>query len=314
MMRFYLAPLEGITGYIYRNALEECFPGTSTYFTPFLAPGQKGNFSHREREDILPLHNAGMHVIPQILTNKADDFLKTCDKLQELGYDEVNLNLGCPSRTVVTKYRGAGFLAKPVELEMFLDEVFKRAKVRISIKTRIGKDSRDEWPEILAIFRQFPIEELIVHPRLQIDYYKNSPDWEAFGQAREKAPWNVCYNGDLVSCDDLQKFSHTFPGVDRVMIGRGVLRNPGLIPLLQTGQKPSREKLRKFHDLLYLGYRETIPGERNVLFKMKEVWVYMHTIFQGGEKLAKRIKKAERLDAYEDAVEALFTQCDIHVE
>lgn len=313
-MKFYLAPLEGITGYVYRNTLETCFPGMDRYFTPFLAPGQKGNFSHREQEDVAPEHNRGLDVVPQILTNRAEDFLRTAEKLKELGYTEVNLNLGCPSRTVVTKYRGSGFLAKPEELDHFLEEVFARCPTGISIKTRIGKEDRKEWSRILEIYRKYPLTELIVHPRIQEDFYKNKPDWGAFSLALADAPWPVCYNGDIVTAEDYKRLTEVFPGLERVMAGRGVLRNPGLVSRIRDGVMPKKEQIHRFHSMLYEGYLETIPGARNVLFKMKEIWVYLHQLFEDSEKYAKRIRKAEKFPAYEDAVAALFAECRLRQE
>lgn len=106
------APMEGITGYVYRSAHHALFPHVDRYFTPFLQPNQNHRFASRERNDVLPEHNKGITLIPQILTNRAEDFIWMAGELEALGYDEVNLNLGCPSGTVVTKYKGAGFLAK----------------------------------------------------------------------------------------------------------------------------------------------------------------------------------------------------------
>ena len=167
-MRLYLAPLEGITGWIYRSAVYECFGGFDKYFVPFIRPNQMGHFSAREKKDILPAHNAGMRTVPQILTNQAGDFLRTAAKLKEYGYEEVNLNLGCPSKTVVTKRRGAGFLAEPERLEAFLDEIFGKCPIRISVKTRLGMEEPGEFTRLLKIYNKYPMEELIIHPRVKI--------------------------------------------------------------------------------------------------------------------------------------------------
>ena len=174
-MKIYLAPLEGITGWIFRSAVHECFGGFDKYFVPFIKPNQMGHFSAREKKDILPDHNLGMYTVPQILTNRAEDFLRTAKKLEEYGYSEVNLNLGCPSRTVVTKGRGSGFLAYPEQLERFLDEIFDKCKIRISVKTRLGMDDPREFEYLLEIYNRYPMEELIIHPRVQREFYKNTP-------------------------------------------------------------------------------------------------------------------------------------------
>ena len=180
-MKFYLAPMEGITGYIYRQAYNSCFKPMDRYFTPFLAPKHKSGFSSKELNDILPEHNQGLCLIPQILTHSAEDFLWVCEELAEYGYRTVNLNLGCPSGTVVTKKKGAGFLAEPEDLSLFLEEVCNGLEkihasdgkpVRLSIKTRIGMKEASEFPRLLAIYNHYPLEELIVHPRVREDYYK----------------------------------------------------------------------------------------------------------------------------------------------
>lgn len=166
-MEFYFAPLEGITTYIYRNAYSHAFGSADRFFTPFLVPGGKRGLSSKERGEILPQNNEGLHVVPQLLTRNAQDFLKGCRELADYGYQEVNLNLGCPSGTVTSKGRGAGFLADLRGLESFLDEVFANVQIEVSIKTRLGMEDISEWEDILALYNQYPLKELIVHPRLR---------------------------------------------------------------------------------------------------------------------------------------------------
>lgn len=305
-MKFYLAPLEGITGYIFRNAYEQCFGGVDKYFIPFIQPNQKGHFSAREKADVQPEHNRGMRAVPQILTKCSEDFTKTMDKLREYGYDEVNLNLGCPSKTVVSKGRGAGFLEEPEQLDRFLDEVFRRNDVKISIKTRIGKEDDDYWERLIQIYNRYPLEELIVHPRLQTDYYKKPVHMDAFDKAYGQAQASLCYNGDLVTVGDYNKIAETYPKLNAVMLGRGILRNPGLILQIRKGEITEKEDLRRFHDIIYKEYQEILFGEKNVLFKMKELWIYLSDSFADGGKCAKKIKKANSLAAYKEAVEEIF--------
>ena len=168
-MKYYFAPMEGITGYIYRQVHHQFFPGIDKYFTPFLTPGSKKLMTPKELRDILPDNNEGYHLVPQILTNQAQDFIRLAEELREYGYEEVNLNLGCPSGTVTAKKKGSGFLEFPAQLEKFLDEVFENLDMKISVKTRIGKDEPEEFTELLRIYNRFPLEELIVHPRIQSD-------------------------------------------------------------------------------------------------------------------------------------------------
>ena len=309
-MRLYLAPLEGITGWIYRSAVYECFGGFDKYFVPFIRPNQMGHFSAREKKDILPAHNAGMRTVPQILTNQAEDFLRTAAKLKEYGYEEVNLNLGCPSKTVVTKRRGAGFLAEPERLEAFLDEIFGKCPIRISVKTRLGMEEPGEFTRLLKIYNKYPMEELIIHPRVQKDFYKNTPRLEMFETALEESRNPLCYNGDINSVSDADRLQERFPQTDAIMMGRGVLADPSLARQIKGGRRADKEELRRFHDLLYSGYCEEMSGDRTILYKMKELWFYLADIFADSKKYAKKIKKAEKCAVYEKIVEEMFRECE----
>ena len=306
-MKLYLAPLEGITGWIYRNAQHVCFGGFDKYFIPFISPNQHGHFSSREKKDVMPENNKDMYAVPQILTNKSDDFLQTAARLREYyGYDEINLNLGCPSRTVVTKCRGAGFLGEPERLTRFLDEIFEKCSSKISVKTRLGMEDAGEFERILEIYNRFPFEEVIIHPRVQKDFYKNKPDLEAFSKAFKSSENPVCYNGDITSVESYFEITGRYPGLDRVMAGRGVLADPALGRELRGGEPAARAELRKFHDLLYEGYCREMSGDRTILFKMKEMWSYLAPSFPESKKYLKKIKKCEKCRAYEAVTDEFF--------
>ena len=307
-MRYYLAPMKGVTGYIYRNAYQKFFHNVDCYYTPFLAPTQHGSFTSRERNDILPEHNAGMRVVPQILTNRAEHFIRTAKELEQLGYTEVNLNLGCPAATVVSKKKGAGFLAEPDQLEHFLEEIYSGLSMDISIKTRIGVEQSSEFADLLDLYNQFPVKELIVHPRVQRDLYRNQPDWKAFAQAVRESKHELCYNGDLFTADDYQAFRAAFPTVEAVMLGRGILRNPGLLDEIQRQKPLDQRLLRQFHDAILQGYQQTFSGDKPVLFKMKELWSYMLPLLEHGEAYAKKLRKIEKIQQYQALVEQLFQE------
>lgn len=298
---FYLAPLEGITTFIYRNIFHEMFGGMDKYFTPFIAPSSNHNFKGRAKRDALPENNRNIPLVPQILTNHADDFLYTAGCLQAYGYTEINLNLGCPSGTVVSKGRGAGFLAYPEELECFLDEIFKKTDADISIKTRLGKEKPEDFFEIIKIYNKYPISELTIHPRVQKDFYKNKPNWDMFERALEISKNPVCYNGDINTCEDYERFRERFPTVNHIMIGRGIIANPGLVRQIQTGKVLSEMERIVFLQRLCDAYNDIMPGEPT-LFKMKEIWSYMCRNHPGGMKLWKRIKKTKKLSEYRDII------------
>ena len=312
-IKYYMAPMEGVTGYVYRNAYAKYYGGIERYFTPFVANKKLG---HREKNDVCPEHNAGMAVVPQILTNRAEDFLAIAEILWEYGYDTVNLNLGCPSGTVAARGRGAGFLAMPDELDHFLEEIFEKCPLRISIKTRIGKENPAEWERLLAIYEKYPLEELIVHPRVQTDFYKNRVNLEAFALAEKNSRHSLCYNGDIVDAASAAHIREGFPSVDKFMIGRGLIKRPWLLEELSGGRQEKqerKERFLKFHNAILEGYRQQMSGDKNTLFKMKELWAYWGENFTDADRHLKKIRKCERAAEYECLVDALFREKELCV-
>ncbi|MCB2307615.1 tRNA-dihydrouridine synthase family protein [Clostridium estertheticum] len=310
-MKYYLAPMEGITGYVYRNSYKKFFNNIDKYFTPFIVTNKSRSLKSKELRDVLPENNKGMNVVPQILTNDSEGFKITSRKLQQLGYNEVNLNLGCPAGTVVSKNKGSGFLAKREELDMFLDEIFKIDDMKISIKTRIGKDSPEEFYELIKIYNKYPLEELIIHPRIQKDFYGNKPNLQVFKDALSLSINPVCYNGDIFTSDDHNKLMKTFPEVKKVMLGRGIIANPRLMNEIKNNANIDKKVLKDFHDEILNKYIEVFDEDRNAIFRMKELWGYMIYMFSDNKKYAKKIKKSQNLSDYNEAVLSLFTEQEI---
>ena len=306
-VKYYMAPLESVTTWIYRQAHAKIYGRLDKYFIPFLEPHEKRDFKTRELQEILPEHNENIYAVPQILTNRSEGFIKLAKALKDWGYEEVNLNLGCPSKTVVTKGKGSGFLAKPKELERFLTEIFDAlsGEVKISVKTRIGKEDPEEFPALLKLFNKYPMEELIIHPRVQKDGYGNVPRLEFYELAEKQSVNPLCYNGDIYTREQIRNFAERFPGTERLMFGRGFLRDPGL--LYNEGKDPKDifEKFWAFHDLVYEGYQERNMGDRNVLFKMKELWSYQVYQFSEPERLFKTFKKVQDCNEYEQMIRNL---------
>ena len=310
-MKYYFAPLEGVTGYIYRNAHQTFFGQIDKYFTPFISPTSNKDFTSRELNDILPEHNQGLHVVPQILANNAEYFIRTMKDLAKFGYDEINLNLGCPSGTVVAKHKGSGFLAQRERLDEFLEDIFSEAATKISIKTRIGKNSPDEFYQLIEIFNKYPLEEIIIHPRIQSDFYKNKPNMEVFKDALALSKNPVCYNGDIFSAKGYRELTEMYPSLGAVMLGRGLVANPALIGEIKNNYVIDKQILEEFHNEVYRGYQKILSGDRNILFKMKEFWFYMIHLFAESDKYAKKIKKTDRLHDYEAVISMLFQEQDI---
>lgn len=306
-VKYYMAPLESVTTWIYRQAHAKIYGRLDKCFIPFLEPHEKRDFKTRELQEILPEHNENIYAVPQILTNRSEGFIKLAKALKDWGYEEINLNLGCPSKTVVTKGKGSGFLAKPEELERFLTEIFDAlsGEVKISVKTRIGKEDPEEFPALLKLFNKYPMEELIIHPRVQKDGYGNVPRLELYELAEKQSVNPLCYNGDLYTREQIRNFAERFPGTERLMFGRGFLRDPGLLYNEGKDLKDIFEKFWAFHDLVYEGYQERNMGDRNVLFKMKELWSYQVYQFSEPERLFKTFKKVQDCNEYEQMIRNL---------
>lgn len=309
-MRYYLAPMEGITTWNFRQAYCKYYGGAEKYFTPFIG---NRNLNSRERSDILPEHNRGMTVVPQILANRAEDFLSIAEVIASYGYSAVNLNLGCPSGTVTARKRGAGFLSVPEELERFLHEIFEKCRLKISVKTRIGVEDAAEWDRLLELFSRYPMEELIIHPRLLKEGYGGLVHLEAYETAAGRLKQPLCYNGDLVSLDETDNgygslgwLTSRLPAVDTVMAGRGILQRPGFL----TGDF-SADTLRGFHDEILEGYVQIMSGDTNTLYKMKELWTFMIQGFEDAGKYLKKVRKAGSIPEYRIAVDSIFRECRV---
>ena len=317
-----LAPMEGITTFVFRKNFHKYFGGIHRCYTPFLS---SLHLSTQQKNEVLPEHNEGMTVIPQILTNRTDEFLEISKALQEYGYTTVNFNLGCPSGTVVSKHRGSGFLNVPLQLEQFLDEVFEKCPLKISIKTRIGFEDEEEWESLLRLYEKYPLDELIVHTRLRSDLYKLPARPEMIlparnaleaGSFRRADPGDthpfLCYNGDITSKESLDRVRAIDPLCDRVMVGRGLISDFNLIRRLTDEPLLEKSVYADFLWDLMHDYIELMQGsDRNVLYKMKEIWVYLGDSFTDSRPFVKKIKKSNRLSEYEAAARELFAHCEL---
>lgn len=304
-MIFSLAPMEGITGHVFRRVHAECFGALDRYYTPFITPPRAGSsFGGRVRREVDPAANRGLDVVPQLITKNADEFAWAARLLAEMGYAEVNLNLGCPSGTVVAKGRGAGLLRDPDGLEAFLRDVCRASPLPVSVKTRLGIQDDAEYGRILEVYLRLPLKELIVHPRVQRDRYQGVPRRELYGETLRRAPFPVAYNGDVFGCGDLDALLSAYPDTRHVMLGRGILANPALARMLAGGPAATADELRRFHDRLFDAYWEEIGG--NAVFRMKEWWSYARFSFADPLSVHRAVRKVRRVDEYADAVERVF--------
>lgn len=312
-MKLYLAPMEGITGYVYRNAFEKYFGHIDKYFTPFLTPNQNTYLNRKEKKDVLPEANDVPYLVPQIMTNQPEHFIGIQKELFELGYDEINLNLGCPAATVVTKKKGAGFLGYPSELDDFMYQIFEKNEGKISVKTRLGMENQEEIFALMEIYNRYPLTELIIHPRVREDYYKNQVNLTFFAKALEISKNPVIYNGDIFTVEDYGRISEAFPDIEGVMLGRGILKNPFLVRDILAGddevhqnQDSDMKQINEFMTEILNGYYLAMKDERNVLFRMKELWLYLKEYFDEGETYWKKINKTKNFIEYQTIMKKIF--------
>ena len=315
-MKLYFAPIDGVTGRIYRNAFTKFFVSPDKYFAPFISPCHNPKLKGKEIRELLPENNENINLVPQIMANNPEYFIKGAKQLQEMGYKEVNLNAGCPSGTVVPKGRGAGFLDQPEKLQSFLEEIFQKADYAISIKTRIGMYEPEEFHRLLAIYNEYPIRELIIHPRTRQEFYKEKIHPEIFKYAYEHSKNPITFNGEIRSLQVVTALEKEYPAMKNIMIGRGLIAKPGFIMQAADGsltenRTRSKKRLKEFLDCLLEEYRKVMSADIHALFKMKEIWIYMAPYFTNYEKYLKKIKKTDKLMEYRASVSSLMTNEDI---
>lgn len=292
-MKFYFAPLEGITDLTYRNIHHKYFPGVHRYYMPFISPTQNHCLTKKEQRELPFADSLPCETIPQILTKSVEDFLWAAQCCKERGYDEVNLNMGCPSGTVVSKGKGSGMLGNLDILRHFLDEIYDKCPIKISIKTRIGILSSEEFPNIIILLNQYPLSELIIHPRVRQAFYKGNIEPDAFRLATEHSKHSLCFNGDITSRNDIQWVRDTFPTVSKVMIGRGLVTDPGF---LSGGT--NRNTLWSFHEELFDTYCNVFGNKQNAMCRMKEIWSMMIHLFADTHQHEKKLKRTSDYDTF----------------
>lgn len=310
-MDYYFAPLEGITDSIYRRHHAALFSGVDKYFAPFISPTMHHSMTAKELRDILPSRNAGLKLVPQILTKNAEDFCWAAAELADMGYEEINLNLGCPSGTVTAKGKGAGFLADLPGLEAFLDKIFAAPKANISIKTRLGMEDPEEFEKILAVYNRYPVFELTVHPRVRQDMYKRPVRMAFFDYAVKNSENPLCYNGDLNTKGQCQAFAKRVPQVKAVMLGRGLIADPALVSKCKGLSWGGKESLLAFHNGILEEYRQAFGSDRNAMFRMKEIWGFHHKLFADSEKHWKKLRKTTDFGEYTRVVQSIFRDLEL---
>ena len=301
-MRHYFAPMEGLTDSIYRRLHHKYFPGVDRYYMPFISPTMHRILTGREDRELPFADTECFCAVPQLLTKVPEDFLWAAQVIKDRGYAEVNLNLGCPSGTVTAKGKGSGMLADLDALDRFLDSIFSATPLPISIKTRLGVTESEEFPALLEIYNRYPIKELTIHPRVRKQFYTGGVDLEMFRYAVVNSKNPLCYNGDILSLADAENIQEKFPQVEAVMIGRGLIGDPGMMSPGGT----DIAKLEAFCDELLEAYLVAFGGSRNAMFRLKENWGFLIGYFENNEKLWKKLRKTTDLAEYRSITKEIF--------
>ncbi len=321
-MKISFAPLEGITIYCYRNVHHEMFPeGVDSYYTPFLSIYKDHAIKKRDMREILPENNKDTMnmIIPQIMTNKAQEIIWALGELKNRGFKEINLNMGCPVATVVNKHKGSGMLEDPSRLDEIFEEVFESEVIKdieFSVKTRIGLRNPEEFKEILPVLNKYPFSNVIIHPRIRKQMYSGEPDMEIFKWAYDNSSNPVSYNGNIFTPMDFDRVKEKFPDLKEIMIGRGLIANPALAREIAGGAALSQDEIKGFIEKMEDEYHSIIPGDVQVIHKMKELWAYMGKQFkpQDGKNIEDYIHKimvSKSAAEYRNAVRALYIACSV---
>lgn len=300
-MHYYFAPMEGLTDSVFRRLHHRYFPGVDRYYMPFLSPTVHRSLSHKEERELPPADSVKFAAVPQILTKNAEDFLWAAQVCRDRGYDEINLNTGCPSGTVVAKGKGSGMLLDADALDAFLDAVFQKTPLPVSVKTRLGLESPEEFPAILEVFNRYPIRELTVHPRVRRQFYDGEVDGEMFAYAMKHSKIPLCYNGNLFTLSQISALQAQYPQLPAVMLGRGLIADPGML----SGGTDIALLERFMNELLEI-YEADFGGSRNAMFRLKEHWSYLHTRFAGSDRLWKRLRKTTDVSEFRSITREIF--------
>jgi tRNA-dihydrouridine synthase len=316
--QIYLAPIQGITDYIFRNQILKHFVGLDIVFAPFVRFQHGLEFKKSQLTDIQPINNQTEFFIPQILSKSAEEILYFAQYINNLGYKELNWNLGCPFPMVTNKQLGSGMLPYPEIIDQTLQNVFSKIETKLSVKMRLGLINSSESIDVIKILNNYPLSELIIHPRVGKQMYKGKVDLESFSKCLEISKHKICYNGDLNNYSDFVNLKNKFKSINTFMLGRGMIANPFLAEeitkeeVIDPGIKLERFSL--FHNELFENYATVLSGPGHLLTKMQQFWEYFSLSFEDSHKVFKMIKKAKSVEKYQNAIFEIFNKQDLVIK
>lgn len=311
-MKFYFAPLHGVGRQLFRQVHCELFSGYERYYSPFIGTVSALKVNRSHLKDIDPDVFQAPFLIPQVIGNDPVLLVRLIEAIGELGYPEVNWNLGCPFKTVANKQRGSGLLLFPERVDSILEKIFSKIKIRFSIKTRLGRKKKEEFEALIPVFNRYPLSEIIIHPRVGVQMYRGHADLDAFGAYYREIKTPVVYNGDIRTAVDIHTIQKRFPDVNRLMIGRAAVGNPLIVGEFEGRRFDPLEKKKlmiRYHDTLMERYSQVLYGPGHLLDKMKEIWSYLEQSFAGGRSFNHRLQRIKLLEEYRSCVQEFFETC-----
>jgi len=308
--RLLSSPLQGFTDFRFRNAFNKYFGGIDAFYAPYIRLNGKLEIKPAYERDIFPENNIGLELIPQIITSDADEFLFTAKYVQQLGYKELNWNLGCPYPMVAKRGMGSGLINDPVKIESILKKVYAESDIVVSMKMRTGYEKSEEILQLLPVLGKYPLKYIAVHPRIGKQLYKGEADLDSFQRCLDNTDHKLYYNGDIISVSKFNELAERFPMIDHWMIGRGMIADPFLPGMIKSNTSEYPEDridiFTKFHDTLFHDYAQALSGPGHIIMKMFGFWEYFITSFPSSQKRFKKIKKAKSIRAYEEAVKEII--------
>ena len=304
------SPLQGFTDFRFRNAFHHYFGGIDTFYAPYIRLDGKMVVKNSYQRDLQPEHNNTLEVIPQVITNDAEEFLFVAKYVQELGYKELNWNLGCPYPMVTKRGMGSGLICDPAKIDNILDRAHSETDILVSMKMRMGYENSNEILEAFPILDKYPLKNIAIHARIGKQLYKGGVDLDAFERCVTSTKHKLYYNGDITTVAAFKNMQERFPSIDHFMIGRGLIADPFLPSMIKnntTEYPKDRWKIfSEFHDTIYEQYDAALSGPTPIKMKMQGFWSYFAETFSNPQKTFKKIKKANNPKAYKQAVSEIL--------
>ena len=306
------SPLQGFTDFRFRNAFHHYFGGIDTFYAPYIRLNGKLKIKQSYQLDLQPENNTSLEVIPQVMTNDADEFLFVVKYVQSLGYKELNWNLGCPYPMVTKSGMGSGLICNPTKIDAILKRAHEETDITVSMKMRMGYDHAEEILDTFPILDKYPLKNIAIHARIGKQLYKGPVDLDAFERCIPSTKHKLYYNGDITSVDAFKKMEARFPSIDHFMIGRGLIADPFLPSMIKnnTTEYPKNrwEIFSEFHDTIYQQYDEYLSGPTPIKMKMLGFWEFFSQSFSNPQKTYKAIKKAGNPVKYKQAVKEVLNK------